>query len=180
MTEVGSHVRDSESPRPPSLSLQQSTVPTRPIMNAPMQPFRLSRKLPPKLAGVHHYWKSLIRAENTMPFSDDVDLSALKRYSDNLLLVDIIFGRFRFNYLGHKIIAKFSADIRGRFADELALHAPFNYFMAQASATLEAAAPTLYSSRPANLKKRLLAGYCRILLPAWGNGRVELLLGAIV
>lgn len=117
-----------------------------------------------------------------MPFSDDVNLSMLKRYSGNLLLVDIISAsqHFRFNHLGRKIIAKFGADITDKFADELQLDEPFNYFIAQASTTIEAAAPTLYSSRSPNAKKTRRGDYSRIILPTWGNSRVDLLLGAIV
>jgi hypothetical protein len=67
-------------------------------------------------------------------------------------------------------------SLTGQFADELKPTEPLNYFIAQASATVEAGAPTLY--RAAKKRKRL-SGYSRILLPAWGNGRVDLLIGAI-
>jgi len=38
------------------------------------QPFPFPRQPPPMLARIHQYWKTLIRAENPMPFSDDVSL----------------------------------------------------------------------------------------------------------
>jgi len=83
-----------------------------------------------------------------MPFSDDVNLSRLEKLSANLLLIDVFSApqRFRFNHLGEKIIKKFGANIAGKFADESESHAPFNCFIAQASTTVEAQAPTLYSS----------------------------------
>jgi hypothetical protein len=118
-----------------------------------------------------------------MPFSDDVDLSMLKRYSSNLLLVEVIStsNRFRFSHLGGKIIVKFGADVTGKFADEVERREPFNYFIAQASTGIEAAAPTLYSSKsPSAQKTHRSSGYLRIILPAWGNGHINLLLGAIV
>lgn len=116
-----------------------------------------------------------------MPFSDDISLLRLGKLAPNLLLIDVFSmpQRFRFNHLGEKTIAKFGADISGKFADELDLREPLNYFLAQASATVEAAAPTSYSSSPPRPNKTRRGGYSRILLPAWGNGRVDLLLGAI-
>jgi len=116
-----------------------------------------------------------------MPFSDDVNLSRLEKLSANLLLIDVFSApqRFRFNHLGEKIIKKFGVNIAGKFADESESHAPFNYFIAQASTTAEAQAPTLYSSSSGGKKTRGTP-YLRIILPAWGNGRVDLLLGAIV
>jgi len=116
-----------------------------------------------------------------MPFSDDISLLRLGKLAPNLLLIDVFSEpqRFRFNHLGEKAIATFGADISGKFADELDLREPLNYFLAQASATVEAAAPTFYSGSPPRPKKTRRGGYSRILLPAWGNGRVDLLLGAI-
>jgi hypothetical protein len=146
-------------------------------MIVPAQPFPLSHKLPLRLATVHRYWKTLIRAESMMPFSDDVSLSSLERLSAHLLLIDVFSGpqRFRFNHLGKKIVTKLGTNPTGQFADGLKLAEPLNYLIAQASATVEAGAPTLYC---AARKKTLLNGYSRILLPAWGNGRVDLLIGA--
>jgi hypothetical protein len=147
-------------------------------MIVPAQPFPLDRKLPPRLAIVYRYWKTLIRAESMMPFSDDVSLSSLERLSAHFLLIDVFSGpqRFRFNHLGKKIISNLGTSLTGQFADELKLVEPLNYFIAQASATIEAGAPTLYRAAK---KRRRLNGYSRILLPAWGNGRVDLLIGAI-
>jgi hypothetical protein len=141
-------------------------------MPVPAQPFPLPEKLPNLLAGVHHYWIDLIRAENEMPFADDVNLSRLPALAGNLFLVDVFLKpqRFRFNHLGDELIHRFGTNITGKFADEVELHGPFEFFIAQASATVEARAPTCYSSR---------RGYARMLLPTWGDGRIELLLGAI-
>lgn len=150
-------------------------------MITPRQPFPLPRKLPPSLARVHRFWKDLIRAENKMPFADDVDLSGLSKSPARLILIDVFFGpeRFRFNYLGEKSGRKLDADIVGKFVDELEARSPFDYFFAQASATVEAKAPTFYVSSVPSREKTRNRGYRRLLLPTWGDGRVELLLGAI-
>ena len=114
-----------------------------------------------------------------MPFADDVSLAPIEKLSADLMLVDVFYGppRFRFSKLGENIVRKLSNDLAGRFADEIKPTEPLNYFTAQASATIEAGAPTLYS---AARKKSGGGGYSRLLLPAWGNGRVDLLLGAVV
>ena len=119
-------------------------------MSVPLQPFPLPQKLPSPLASVHHYWNDLIRAENEMPFADDVNLSAkLPALAGNLLLVDVFANpqRFRFNHLGDELIHRLGANVTSKFADEVELHGPFEFFIAQASATIEARSPTWYSSR---------------------------------
>jgi hypothetical protein len=141
-------------------------------MPVPAQPFVLPQKLPSPLAGLKRYWNDLIRGENEMPFADDVNLSQLPALAGKLLLVDVFAKpqRFRFNHLGDELIHRLGANITGKFADEVELRGPFEFFIAQASATVEARSPTWYSSR---------RGYARILVPTWGDGRIELLLGAI-
>ena len=132
------------------------------------QPFPLPRDLPPMLARIHRYWKTLIRAENPMPFSDDVSVGPIEKLSAHLMLVDVFSGpqRFRFSRLGENIISELSNDLTGQFADEIKPAEPLNYFSAQASATIEAGTPTLYS---AVRRKSRESGYSRILLPAWGK-----------
>jgi len=114
-----------------------------------------------------------------MPFSDDVSLGPIEKLSAHVMLVDVFSGpqRFRFSRLGDNIIGKFGNDVSGQFADEIRPIEPLNYFIAQASATVEAGAPTLYSAVRKTSRGR---GYSRILLPAWGNGRIDLLLGAVI
>jgi hypothetical protein len=100
---------------------------------------------------VQRYWNDLIRAENEMPFADDVNLSQLPALVGNLLLVDVFAKpqRFRFNHLGDELIHRLGTNITGKFADEVELHGPFEFFIAQASATVEARAPLLL--QPARL-----------------------------
>ena len=117
-----------------------------------------------------------------MPFSDDVDLSQLSELSDYLILVDVFAEpqRFRFNHLGKQLARQLGSNIKDRFADELGLRSPLDFFVAQSSVTVEARAPTWYSCSPANSSEGRMTGYSRILLPTWGNGRIELLLGAVI
>ena len=86
--------------------------------------------------------------------------------------------RFRFNTVGEQIQRRFGAGLTGKFADEIEAKGPFEFFTAQASATIEAKAPTFFAHR-SSAKKDPLDPYTRLLLPMWGNGRIEMLLGAI-
>ena len=134
-------------------------------------PFVLPARLSSDLGRVRDYWSSLKRAENQVPFSDDVNLSALRGLAARLMLVDVFERpqRFRLNTVGNEIRDDYGADIVGKFADEIEAKGPFAYFMAQASASVEAAEPTYYHD-----------GFARLLLPMWGGGRVAMLLGTVV
>ena len=77
------------------------------------------------------------------------------------------------------LIGRLGGNVTGKFADEVELHNPFDFLIAQASATVEGRAPTWYSNRRTGAGERRTTGYARILLPTWGDGRIELLLGAI-
>jgi hypothetical protein len=134
-------------------------------------PFALPARLSCDLDRVRDYWNSLKRAENQVPFWDDVNLSALSGFEGRLMLVDVFEKpqRFRLNTVGNEIRDYFGADIVGKFVDEIEAKGPLAYFMAQASATVEAGEPTYYHD-----------GFARLLLPMWGSGHVAMLLGSIV
>ena len=113
-----------------------------------------------------------------MPFWDDVKLSSLPDLSDRLLLVDAFESpqRFRFNSIGEQVRKRYGADLAGKFVDEIGAKAPFEFLAAQASATIEAKAPTYFAGKAGSGRGR---GYARLLLPMWGEGRVGMMLGAI-
>ena len=87
------------------------------------------------------------------------------------MLVDVFETpqRFRLNTVGNEIRDYYGADIVGKFVDEIEAKGPLAYFMAQASATVEAAEPTYYHD-----------GFARLFLPMWGGGYVSMLLGTFV
>ncbi len=134
-------------------------------------PFPLPENLKPNLARVRDYWEDLKRADNAMPFWDDIKLSSLPDLADWLLLIDVFAlpERFRFNAIGAGLAQRYSEDVKSKFLDELSLRAPFGYLRAQSSATVEARAPTYYAAD----------GYVRLLLPMWGDGHIGMLLGAV-
>lgn len=133
-------------------------------------PFALPARLSSDLGRVRAYWNSLRRAENQVPFWDDVKLSALPGFEGRLMLVDVFEPpqRFRLNTVGKEIRDWYGAEVVGKFVDEIEAKGPLAYFTAQASATVEAAEPTYYHD-----------GFARLLLPMWGSGHVAMLLGTI-
>jgi hypothetical protein len=135
-------------------------------------PFAPPATLDEGLARVRSYWEKLRRADNNMPFWDDVKLSALPDLADSLLLIDafVLPERFRFRTVGKGLAQRYGEALSGKFLDEVSLREPFAYLHAQCSATVESRAPTFYQSA---------AGFGRLLLPMWGDGHIGMLLGAI-
>ena len=99
------------------------------------------------------------------------------------MLIDVFENplRFRFDLIGADVTNWYGGTIGNRFLDEIAFHAPFDALTLQCKATVEGCAPTYYC-QPAVRKgdAEHPGGYARLLLPLWGNGRVEMLLGAVV
>jgi hypothetical protein len=153
---------------------------SEPTMKLSALPFAIPAKLPSDLARVRDYWESLKRGENSMPFWDDVKLSSMPDLSDRLMLVDALDKpqRFRLNSVGAQICQRYGDDLAGKFVDEIGPKAPFEFLTAQASAAIEAKAPTFFASA-ADTGSREHRRYSRLLLPMWGDGRIGMLLGAI-
>jgi hypothetical protein len=69
--------------------------------------------------------------------------------------------------------ARLGPELGGKFLDKFEPEGPFDHLEAQCATTARSRAPTFfrYGSPP---------GYARIVLPLWGNGRVQMLLVAAV
>jgi len=138
-----------------------------------LNPFPIPNKLDPDLRPAFSLWQHLRRAENNMPFSDDLKFSDLSDLSAKSFALSVFTSpeRFRFEFL-HKGLQ--GVTTAGQFIDEMPRDANFGYLRAQSSATLEAAEPTFLS-----LGEDSRRNFCRLLLPMWGNGQINMLLGAI-
>jgi hypothetical protein len=149
-------------------------------MNSIPLPFAAPARLPLDLGRVRDYWESLKRGESSMPFWDDVKLSSLSDLSDRLMLVDAFENpqRFRLNSVGERIRKRYGADLADKFVDEISPKIPFEFFAAQASATIEAKTPTFFAGEAATGSGGH-NGYARLLLPLWGDGHIGMMLGAI-
>lgn len=141
------------------------------MVNA-VTPFPLS-DLEPEVEALRQYWAALIRGHNDMPFWDDFSPSAEAQLSGRMLILDVFDepNRFRYNrLLGGELEKRYGEDVRDKFVHETTRRAPFDFLESQAEATVESAKPTYYRG----------ADYSRVLLPMWGDGRISMLLGAVV
>lgn len=139
-----------------------------------MHPFALPADLTPGLAGAHAYWEGLLRGAAPMPFWDDLVLADMGGARGDTFTLEVFDKpeRFRFGLVGEDLKACCAGEVEGVFLGEGALPEPFDFLLAQASATVESRSPTLHrggGDRP----------YARMLLPMWGEGRIGLLLGVI-
>jgi hypothetical protein len=146
-------------------------------MLGPANPFPLPDSLPADLARLHSLWAGLRRAGNTIPFSDDLNPSALSQHAGRVLLIDVFDKpeRFRFSLADPNLVPSQEAALSGKFLDEIDLGASFAYLRAQASATVEARAPTYFRIG----SRGLSPGFARLLLPLWGDGRISMLVGVL-
>jgi hypothetical protein len=146
-------------------------------MLGPANPFPLPDSLSGELARVHALWESLRRAGNVVPFWDDLNPAALTHQAGRVLLIDVFDRpeRFRFSLADPNLVPTQEAGLSGKFLDEVDLGESFAFLRAQASATVEARAPTYYRIG----SRGLSPGFARLLLPMWGDGRISMLLGAV-
>ena len=140
--------------------------------------FSLPEMMEPELARLQTYWKDLIRGENFMPFSDDINLSEIPELTSRVILVQAFENpeRFRFEHAGEHITSQYGTPLKGLFTDEVRQHGPLDELTRQCSVTVARGAPTFFRSAAGEKA----ADYARILLPTWGEGHVMLLLGAVV
>jgi hypothetical protein len=140
-------------------------------------PFSIDLPLSPSLDRLLGYWRGLLRGEATVPFADDLNLAKVEALADEVFLLGVFEKpqRFRLDLAHTRQAHQVEATLTGRFIDEVELPNPLEFLKAQASATVESLAPSFYEHRPKHAER----GYGRLLLPAWGEGHVSLLLGAV-
>ncbi|MGZ3276324.1 MAG: hypothetical protein ACXU82_05105 [Caulobacteraceae bacterium] len=129
------------------------------------------------MARVEAYWKGLLRGNASMPFWDDIRLTAMPDLAGQLMLIEAfeLPQRFRFDHLG----AALNEDsLEGAFIDEIRLKRPFDFLLSQCSATVESASPTVYRFA-APEREAAKGAYQRLLLPSWGEGHIRMLLGIV-
>jgi hypothetical protein len=119
------------------------------------------------------YWRGLLRGEATMPFADDIDMTKLRALADDVFVLGVFEKPERFRLeLARSPRAPGLEALQGRFIDEADLPTPLEFLRAQAGATVESEGPTVH--RQAGEQ-----AYARLLAPAWGEGQIRLLLGAV-
>lgn len=151
-------------------------------MTGDVRSYSLPDELEPDLGRVQAYWIGLKRGANDIPFWDDVKFSLQSRLGRDAMLIGVFENplRFRFDLVGADLIEWYGETTGNRFVDEIKLHAPFDELASQCRATVEGGVPTYYRQTAAGRGgAEHPGGYARLLLPLWGNGRIEMLLGAV-
>ena len=152
-------------------------------MAAGVHKFSLPDELGPDLTRIQAYWNGLKRGANDIPFWDDAKFLLRSRLGRESMLIDVFENplRFRFDLIGADLVDWYGEAIGNRFLEEVELRAPFDELALQCKATVEDRAPTYCCQAAAgNGDAKRLGGYTRLLLPLWGNGRIEMLPGAVV
>ncbi len=136
-------------------------------------PFPVPKAVKPELKRALDYWRDLKRGENNMPFADDLSLAALRNSQVFLIKVFASPLRFRFEAADDALRVVNDAPL-GRFIDEIRAKGVLSYLLTQCCATIEASEPTFCHFGPGGSERE----FSRILLPAWGDGHIDLLLAA--
>ena len=157
-----------------------ASVEDRLTMMGGARSYPLPVELEADLGHIQAYWNGLKRGANDIPFWDDVKMSLRSRLGREAMLIGVFEDplRFRFDVVGTDAAKWYGGAIGTGFLDEIDLHTPFDGLVLQCKATVESRAPTYYSQTTSG--KPAAGGYARLLLPLWGNGRIEMLLGAVV
>jgi hypothetical protein len=131
-------------------------------------------QLEPDLERVRAYWNGLKRGENDIPFWDDVKLSTQAPLANHIMMIEAFENplRFRFDLVGEDVTRCYGATIAGKFTDEVHLHPPIDRVTEQCQATVKRRAPTYFRHNAGG------TSYSRLILPLWGNGHIEMLIGA--
>jgi hypothetical protein len=134
-------------------------------------PFPFPEPLAARLRPVVSLWESLKRGENGMPFSDDLGVPDLSNLPGHPFLLSVLVSpeRYRFEFLSENLRSEAGP---GQFIDEIPPNTNFCYLRAQSSATVEASEPTLF-----HLTEFSGYRFSRVMMPLWGNGQVNMLLG---
>jgi len=140
--------------------------------------FRLPDKLEPDLERVLGYWNGLKRGGNKIPFWDDVKISMKTRLAREVFLMEAFENppRCRFDLVGDDVTQRYGTPVNGKFADEIEQRTPLDELTTQCWRTIERREPTYFRH---GASPGAAGGYSRLVLPLWGNGRIEMLLGAI-
>ena len=138
------------------------------------KPFAMPDSVGAQFAALRGYWNLLKRGKADIPFTDDISFAALDKMAADVALVHVFKNpqRFRFDMTGPNVARVYGEKLENRFADEVSSRAPLDYFVAQCATTVESAAPTLYDHPYIGGG----AEYQRLMLPLWGDGRVNAIL----
>jgi hypothetical protein len=135
----------------------------------------LAAEIDGDLVPIQGYWQQLRRGENSIPFSDDINLAALSDKAQRTLLIEVFYKplRFRIDIAGARLEERYGGALAGRFLDEVTPKTPFDGLASQCE-TVVHGRTFCYEIRGRGEQQ-----YARLILPFWGNGHIDMLLVAI-
>jgi len=141
------------------------------------KPFEVEAPLGSKLDAALAHWQRLLRGNAAMPFADDLILKPVEDLAADVFTLEVFERpeRFRVDTARTPHAPVVEREFPGLFVDELDRCSPLEFLRSQASATVEAMAPTFYEHAP----KPGAPGYRRLLMPFWEMGHVSRLLGVV-
>jgi hypothetical protein len=142
--------------------------------DAQSNPFPVPKTVKPEPRRALNYWRDLKRGEDDIPFADDVSLADLGNPQTFLIKVFASPLRFRFEAADDGLRVANGVPL-GRFIDEIPARGVLSFLLTQCCATVEAGEPSFCHFGATDSERE----FSRLLLPAWGDGHVDLLLAAV-
>jgi hypothetical protein len=140
-----------------------------------MKSASLAAEIDDDLIRIQDYWQQLRRGENSIPFSDDINLASLPGTAQRTLLIEVFYDplRFRIDIAGARVEEQYGGALAGRFLDEVTPHAPLEGLSVLCQTAVNK------HMHCYEIRGRGDQQYARLVLPFWGNGHVDMLLVAI-
>jgi hypothetical protein len=137
--------------------------------------FEIPEGISPLLRHIFDIWASQKLMRTDMPLEEDFDLVLLRDYTDRIFVVDVDDPPFamRIESAGWRVVAYCGAPLAGRNVETVPAHPPLDDLWVQCVAAVRDCRPVFYRHHTA------AASYDRIVLPLWGDSRVEKLIAAI-
>jgi hypothetical protein len=128
------------------------------------------------LGRILDYWQQLRRGENSIPFSDDINLASLSDMASHTLLIEVFNNplRFRVDIAGARVEEQYGDVLAGRFLHELASQPPLDELADKCQLVVNK------RTFCHEIRGRGDRQYARLTLPFWGNGHIDMLLVGIV
>jgi hypothetical protein len=137
--------------------------------------FEIPEEVPPSPRHIYDIWASQKLMRTDMPLEEDFDLVLLRDYADRIFVADVADSppALRIESARWRVVALYCTPLAGHQIENISEHPPLDDLWAQCMAAVRDCRPVFYRHHTA------AAAYDRIILPLWGERRVEKLVGAI-
>ena len=143
-------------------------------VNATME-FDIPERMSPSLRHICDIWESQKLMRTDMPLDEDFDLVLLRDYADRIFVIDVGDrpSALRIESAGWRVVAHYGTPLAGHHVENIPALPPLDDLSVQCMAAIRDRRPVFYRHHTA------AASYERIVLPLWGESRVEKLVAAI-